>query len=219
MYSLSRTKPLTFCLRVIDQHLQRAALGAPPVAVVDQARVARHQVVFQMRDLAIERDGLDAAVGLQQDGAARRLVAAARLHPDIAVLDEVEAADAVLAAELVELREHFRRDSSSVPSMADDVTMLRELDVDVLRRVRRGFGRNRPAPHRLLGLCLRVFQVTSLEADVQEVRVHRVRRAALLVLHVDRNAGVLGVREQLLAADSRSHSRQGAMTLIPGSSA
>jgi hypothetical protein len=43
----------------------------------------------------------------EQDGAARGLVAAARLHADVAVLDQVEAADAVLAAELVELGEQL----------------------------------------------------------------------------------------------------------------
>jgi len=56
-----------------------------------------------MRRAAVEGDALDAAMGAVQDGAAGRLVDAARLHADEAVLDEVEAADAVLAAQLVEL--------------------------------------------------------------------------------------------------------------------
>ncbi len=45
----------------------------------------------------------------QQDGAARRLVDAARLHADEAVLDQVDAADAVVAAELVQLGEQRGR--------------------------------------------------------------------------------------------------------------
>src|SRR5690606_1529432 len=46
---------------------------------------------------------------LQQDGAAGRLVDAARLHADEAVLDQVEAADAVVAAEIVQRLEQGRR--------------------------------------------------------------------------------------------------------------
>ena len=54
LYSLTRTQPLTTLLRVVDQRLQRLALRAPPVAVVDQAGVARHQVVLEVRDFAVE---------------------------------------------------------------------------------------------------------------------------------------------------------------------
>ena len=57
------------------------------------------------------------------------------------------------------------------------------------RAVRRLFRRHRPAPHRFLGLARRVFEVAALEGDVQQVRVHRIGRAAFLVLHVDRDAG------------------------------
>ena len=53
----------------------------------------------------------------QQDRAAGRLVDAARLHADKAVLDEVEPADAVLAAELVELGQQRGRRRAS-PSTA-----------------------------------------------------------------------------------------------------
>mgnify|MGYP003694610197 CR=1 FL=1 len=44
-----------------------------------------------------------------QDRDAGRLVNAARLHPDKAVLDQIDAADAVLAAEIVELRQQIDR--------------------------------------------------------------------------------------------------------------
>ena len=94
-------------LRMVDQRLQRLALRAPPVAVVDQAGVARHQVVLEVRHFAIQRDRLDGAVRLQHDGAAGSFVAAARLHADVAVLHQVEAADAVLAAQLVQFGQHL----------------------------------------------------------------------------------------------------------------
>ena len=57
-----------------------------------------------MRRLAVERDRLDGAMRGEQDGAARRLVDAARLHADETVLDEIEPADAVGLAELVQPR-------------------------------------------------------------------------------------------------------------------
>src|SRR3546814_19015074 len=58
-----------------------------------------------MRRAAIEGDALDAAMRAGIDFAARRFVHAARLHADEAVLDEVAAADSMLAAEVVERRE------------------------------------------------------------------------------------------------------------------
>ena len=58
----------------------------------------------------------DGAVRVQQDGAAGRLVDAARLHADEAVLDQVEAADAVVAAEVVERRQQRRPGDSFLPS-------------------------------------------------------------------------------------------------------
>ena len=104
-----------------------------------------------MRDFAVERDRLDRAVSFQHDSAAGRLVAAARLHADVAVFDQVEPADAVLAAELVKGLQHFcRRQLPAVDS--DDVAAL-VLEIDGFGAVRRFFGRHRPAPHRFLGLA------------------------------------------------------------------
>ena len=56
-----------------------------------------------MRRLAVEGQRFDGAVGDVEDGAAGRLVDAARFHADEAVLDEVDPADAVVAAEPVEV--------------------------------------------------------------------------------------------------------------------
>ena len=102
---------LDVLLALVDQRLQHLALGREPEAVVDQLGVARHQLVLEMRRAAVERDRLDAAMRRQQDGAAGRLVDAARLHADEAVLDQIDAADAVGLAERVELREQRAGDS------------------------------------------------------------------------------------------------------------
>ena len=51
-----------------------------------------------MGDLAVEGERLDGAVGVIEQRATRRLVDAAALHADEAVLDDVDPADAVPAA-------------------------------------------------------------------------------------------------------------------------
>src|SRR5690606_39864048 len=73
----------------------------------DHARVARHEVVLQVRNLAVEGDRLDGAMGVQQDGAAGGLVAAPRLHAHVPVLDEVEPAHAMATAQPVQLGEEL----------------------------------------------------------------------------------------------------------------
>jgi hypothetical protein len=89
-------------LALVDQRLEHLALGAEPEAVIDELGVARHDLVLEMHGAAVERDALDAAVRRQQDRAAGRLVDAARLHADEAVLDQVQAADAIVVAQAVE---------------------------------------------------------------------------------------------------------------------
>src|ERR1700730_14559865 len=93
---------LDLFLTLVDQRLQHLALGRKPEAVVDNLGIARHQFVLQMHRAAVKAEALDAAMRQLQDRAARRLVDAARLHADKAVLDQIEPADAMLAADLVQ---------------------------------------------------------------------------------------------------------------------
>ena len=120
LVQLEAYPPVDVLLRMVDQHLQCAPLGTPPIAVVDEARVPRHQVVLEMRDFTIERDRLDGAMALQHDRAAGRFVATPRLHSNIAVFDEIEAADAVLAAQPVQFSQDGGRRQCS-PVDRDDV--------------------------------------------------------------------------------------------------
>ena len=53
----------------------------------------------------VEGEGFELAVGVHDEGAAGGFVAAAGLHADEAVFDEVDAADAVLGSDFVELFE------------------------------------------------------------------------------------------------------------------
>src|SRR6266545_710084 len=193
-------------LRSVDQGLQEFPLRAPPVAVVDEARVARHQLVLEVRDLAVKAQGFDRAVRLQHDGSSGGLVAAARLHPDVAVLDEVEPPDAMLAAELVQRCEHRRR--AHLPAVHRDDIPLLVVELDVLGPAGRLLGRHRPAPHVFLGLAGRILEDATFVGDVQQVRVHGVGRAALL-LPLDGDAVLLRVLEKLFP--------RGEVPLAPGS--
>ncbi len=150
-----------------------------------------------MSHFAIQGDGLDGAVCLQDDGATRGFVAAAGLHAHVAVFHQVQTADAVLAAQLVQLGQHVVG-SQTYAIQRHDIAFF-ELYVQVFGFIRCRFWRHSPAPHGFFGLGGRVFQVTAFEGDVQQVGVHGIRRATVLVLHVHRNAVFLGVGQQLLA--------------------
>ena len=102
----------------------------------------------------------------------------------------------MLAAQAVQLRQHLGR-GHLLAVQGDDVAVF-VFDVEVFGLVGCRFRRHGPAPHRFLGFRARVFQVAAFERDVQQVGVHRVRRAAVLVLHVDLDAGDFRVLQQLL---------------------
>jgi len=150
-----------------------------------------------MRDFAVEADRLDGAMGLEHDRAPRRFVAPSRLHADVAILHQVQPADAVPAADAVELGQH-RGGGERLAVEGDDVSRL-VLELQIFGRVGRSFGRHRPPPHVVFGFLRRIFERTSFVADVQQVGIHRIRTAAALVLHLDGNAVLLGVRQQTFA--------------------
>src|SRR5690606_36078038 len=169
-------------------------LRAPPVAVVDQAGVARHQLVLQVGHFAVQGDGLDGAVGLEHDGAAGGFVAAAGLHAHVAVLHDVQATDAVGAADLVEPGEHGGRAHLDAVDGDDVALAVGQLDVGGgVGGLLRGDG---PAPHVFLVLGPGVFQHAALIGDVQQVGVYGVRRLGAGLGEVHRNVGLLGVGHQ-----------------------
>src|SRR5204863_952904 len=91
----------------VDRGLEHFAFRAEPEAVVDEFGIFRHQLVFEMGGAAVERDRFDAAMGGIKNGAARRLIHAARLHTDKAVLDEIEPPDAMLTPKRIERRQEL----------------------------------------------------------------------------------------------------------------
>ena len=62
-----------------------------------------------MRDFAIKCNGLNSAVGTQQDRATGSLIATTGFHTDITVLNDIEATNTVGAAHLIQVREHACR--------------------------------------------------------------------------------------------------------------
>ena len=149
-----------------------------------------------MHRLAVERERLDRAVRDMQDGAAGRLVDAARLHADEAVLDQIDAADAVVAAELVEPRQQRRR-RQRLAVDRDRVALL-EADLDDGRLVGRLLGRDGALIDVRRRLDRRVLQHLALGGGVQQVGVDRERRLAALVLG-DRDLVLLGELDQVAA--------------------
>jgi hypothetical protein len=108
--------------------------GRPPAALVHEVSIARRDEVLRCERLAIEHELLELGVRGVEQRAARRLVHTTRLHADHAILDEVDAADAMLAADGVELgheRERVRASRRSPTRRA-----LLEADDDVFCDVR-----------------------------------------------------------------------------------
>ena len=138
----------------------------------------------------------DRAVRRQQHGAARRLVDPTRLHAHEAVLDQIDAADAVGAGQLVEAREQGRRRQRFAVDR-DRIAPL-EGELEVSRLVRRILGRHRPAIHARVRLLPGILKCAPLVGDVQKVGVDRIRRFTALAAR-DRDLTRARVLDQLAA--------------------
>ena len=120
-----------------------------------------------------------------QDGAARRFIDAARLHADEAVLDEIEPADAIVAAEIVERGEQASPATSPCRRCATGSPFLNSISIDG-RLVGRVFGRDGALIDIRRRLDPRIFQHFAFRGRVQEIGIDRERRFAALVLgHLD----------------------------------
>ena len=103
--------------------------------------------------------------------AARRLVHAARLHADHAVLDEIDATDAVLAADRVERGE--QGDRRHVVTVDGHGRAALEADGDFLRGVGCGFGRMRHHEQVVRRRRCGILQDSAFVRDVPDVAVGR----------------------------------------------
>src|SRR3569833_422222 len=180
---------------VVDRPLQHLALGREPEAVVDERRVAWHQILAQAQDLAIERDRFDRRARRVEHAAAGRLVDAARLHANVAVLDEVDPAYAVLAGDLVTLLSKLNQ--IELVAIDRDGVALDVLDLDHPRLVRRLARIARALEHLRIGFLPRILEDAALVARVEQVAIDGVR---LVGCRLDRDRVRLRIFDQLLAA-------------------
>ena len=122
-----------------------------------------------MHDFAVHADRLDGAVGFFEDGAARGFVDAPAFHADIAVFQQVDPADTVLAAEDIELGQQLgRRQALAVDRYG---IPFFEFDFDIFGLVRSILGTDGELVHLFRGLGPGVFQDVPLEGDVQQVAI------------------------------------------------
>src|SRR6266576_6293767 len=96
-------RPADGALCALDVGVEVAPVAGEPLALVHEARVLRGNGRLETPSLGVEHQVFEGPVrGVKNDGR-RRLVDLARLDPHEAVLDHVDAADAVQAAQTVEL--------------------------------------------------------------------------------------------------------------------
>ncbi len=150
-----------------------------------------------MHRAAIERQLFDPAMRCKQDRPARRFVHAARFHPDEAVFDEIEPADAVAAAVIVQGGEQgcwaHRR------AIDRDGIAAFEGDNDIFGCIGRVFGIVGARIDVIGHFVPRILEHLALRRGVEQIGVGRKRRLAALVLG-DRNIVRLGEFDQARAA-------------------
>ena len=168
-----------------------------------------------MRGAAIERELLDATMRDRVDGAAGRLVHAARFHADEAVFDEVEAADPVLAAELVERGE--QRGGAHRLAIERHPVAGCKTDLDGLGCVGCILRADGAREHVIGHLLPRILEHLALGGGVQDVGVGGKGAVAALVLG-DLDLVLLGPVDERGAAGQVPFAPW-AMTLMSGSSA
>src|SRR5437879_12176803 len=102
-------RPADGALCALDVGVEVAPVTGEPLALVHEARVLRRDRSLETRSLGVEHHVLEGPVRGVQDDGRRRLVDLARLDSHEAVLDHVDAADAVQAGQTVDIPNHGYR--------------------------------------------------------------------------------------------------------------
>lgn len=153
----------------------KLTLGREPVAVVeDAAELDGDELVAQGADVPVEGEALEVDVRGAQDRRRGRLVASARLDADETVLDDVDAADTVLARERVEGEEDLDAVGVGLVASGDlDGETALELDGNALGLLGRVFGGDSEFPHIGRRGGFGVLEDAGLVGDVEQVLVGR----------------------------------------------
>src|SRR5258708_20726714 len=125
-----------------------------------------------MREAAIERAPFYLAVRRHDQRAAGSLVTSARLHADVAVLDQIHATHAVFAADGVQLFKQF--DRLHFFAIDGNGASRDETNGDVFGLARRGFRAPREHPDLFGRGIFRVFERAAFVRDVPDVAIAAV---------------------------------------------
>src|SRR5918995_800941 len=188
---------LDVLLTPVDQGLEHLALGGEPEAIIDEFSIARYERIFEMGSLAVKGEAFHSAMGGMEDRAARRFVDTAGFHAHEPVFDEVDASDAIGAAEVVQAGEECgRRQRTAVEC---DGIALAEFDLSIGRPVRRIFWSNGALINIGRRLGPGIFEHLALRRGVKKIGIDGERSLAALVPGY-RNLVLFGEIEQIRAA-------------------
>ena len=143
--------------------------------VEDPAELDSHELVAESSDIPIKRETLDIHVGRSEDGGSWRLITSTRLDTDESVLDDVDPPDTVLTPEGIKGVKHVNSIGVSLVAVRKDGELDREtlfeLDCDLVRGVRGGFGRLGQLPHIGRRSDVGILEDTGLIRNVEHVLV------------------------------------------------
>src|ERR1035441_3234123 len=97
-----RSRTGKILLRGLDKSVERLAQRREPQAEVNQFRIFQRNVLLEVQQIAIQAKGLKLAMSREQQRASGSFIAAARLDADKTVFDQIDAADGVPSADLVQ---------------------------------------------------------------------------------------------------------------------
>ena len=138
-----------------------------------------------MSNLAIQGNGFDGTMSTHHDGATGCFITTACFHTNIAILDQIQTSDTVVATNLIQIGQDFGRSHCLVID-GDNVTgEVRQFNIGGLIGGR--FGANTPAPHLFLGFGPWIFQDATFIGNMQQVGIHRIGRFFARLVEIDRD--------------------------------
>src|SRR5699024_4477801 len=194
-------------LGVLDEGVQGLLQGGEPLAVVDQLRPAVADGALETGLLALEGDALELLVGGDQRHRAGCLVVLAGLDAHQAVLDSVDAADALGAGAAVHLLDGLQGVDGTTVDRDRDAALEGDDDLVGHRREGRIVG---VAEDVLGGLVPDVLEEPGLDGTAPHVLVDRER---VVLGGLDRQALAFGVLDGLVAGQGEVANRGDALQL------
>jgi hypothetical protein len=152
--------------------LSASRSGREPLAVVHQLREGDGELLLFVGGHLVQAHRLQILVGLVEDGAARRLVHAAALHAHQPVFHDVQQADAVFAAQLVELVDYLLgAHLLAVHGRGHALFKLQLHICGLVRSVQRRDAHLQKARLLVLWLVARILKIQALVGEVPQVLV------------------------------------------------